>query len=187
MVSKASKTLGFVFRIAKHFRDLGCLKALYCSLVRSTLEYCSTVWAPFYQNAIQRVESVQRKFVKYAQRHITWPDPLNPPSYAERCKMLNLDPLSVRRDVAKAVFVADLLQSSIDCPAVLQLININTRRRVLRNHSFLTVRRALTNYGHNEPVSSMCRIFNLCSDHFDFDLSRDKIKIRFLNFLKSLP
>ncbi|XP_038120658.1 uncharacterized protein LOC119770244 [Culex quinquefasciatus] len=31
-VSKASKTLGFIFRIAKNFRDLGCLKALYCSL-----------------------------------------------------------------------------------------------------------------------------------------------------------
>lgn len=184
-VSKASKTLGFIFRIAKNFRDLRCLKALYCSLVRSTLEYCSTVWAPFYQNAIQRVESVQRKFVKYAQRHIIWPDPANPPIYVERCKMLNLDSLLVRRDVAKATFVADLLRSSIDCPSVLQMININTRPRVLRNHSFLTVRRALTNYGQNEPVSNMCRVFNICSDLFDFDISRDMIKSRFLNHLKS--
>lgn len=187
IVSKASKTLGFIFRIAKNFHNISCLKALYCALVRSTLEYCSTVWAPFYQNGIQRLESVQRKFVKYVQRHMSWPDPANPPSYLERCKMLNLDTLSVRRDVAKATFVADLLQSSIDCPAVLQLININTRQRVLRNHSFLTVRRALTNYGRNEPVSSMCRVFNSCSDLFDFDLSRNTLKVRFLNFLNSLP
>lgn len=182
--NKASKTLGFIFRIGKHFRQTHCLKVLYCSLVRSSLEFCSVVWAPFYQNGIQRIESIQRKFVRYAQRHITWPDPMNPPSYETRCNMLGLDQLSIRRDLAKSLFAADLLQARIDCPAVLEILDVNIRRRELRTHYFLRVPRALTNYGRNEPVSCMCRLFNSCSDYFDFHLSRDTIKKLFLNHLK---
>ena len=185
-VSKASWTLGFIFRTAKHFRQINCLKTLYCSLVRSSLEYCSVVWAPYYQNGIQRVESVQRKFVRYAQRYTSWPDPSNQPIYEERCKMLNLDLLSVRRDVAKATFVSDLLQSSIDCPEILQLVDFNIRRRSLRTHYFLRIPRARTNYGQREPITSMCRVFNSCSELFDFHLSRLTIKNRILNFFRSL-
>ena len=185
--TKASRTLGFIFRTGKHFRQIHCLKVLYCSLVRSTLEFCSVVWAPFYQNGIQRIEAVQRKFVRYAQRHVAWPDPLNPPSYAARSNMLGLDSLSVRRDLAKALFVADLLLARVDCPAVLETLDVNIRRRELRTHYFLRVPRALTNYGRNEPVSSMCRLFNSCSDGFDFQLSRDAIKKQFLNHLKQPP
>ena len=43
VVDKASRMLGFVFRVAKNFSDIHCLKSLYCSLVRSVLEYCSAV------------------------------------------------------------------------------------------------------------------------------------------------
>ncbi|XP_062537943.1 uncharacterized protein LOC134206265 [Armigeres subalbatus] len=50
VIEKASRTLGFIFRVAKGFTDVYCLKSLYCSLVRSTLEYCSAVWHPNYQN-----------------------------------------------------------------------------------------------------------------------------------------
>lgn len=57
IVDKASRTLGFIFRIAKDFTDVYCLKSLYCSLVRSTFEYCSAVWYPHYQNGSNRIES----------------------------------------------------------------------------------------------------------------------------------
>lgn len=184
-VSKASKVLGFVFRVAKHFRQVSCLKALYCSLVRSTLEYCSVVWAPFYQNGIERIEKVQRKFTRYALRHIPLVDPLNPPSYADRCNSLGLDLLSVRRDVAKAIFVSDLLKSSIDCPEILEQVNFYIQRRTIRSHQFIRIPRASTNYGRNAAVSSMCRVFNDCYVHFDFHLSRNVLRKLFLNHFKT--
>ena len=164
-----------IFHFAKNFRQLPCLKALYCSLVRSTLEYCSVVWAPLYQNGIERVERVQKKFTRYAIRQTTAPDSPNPPCYEDRCKSLGLDLLSVRRNVAKAMYVADLFKSSIDCPELLDKINLHIRRRTLRSHQFIRVPRATTNYGHNEAVSSMCRVFNNCYEHFDFNLSRDAL------------
>ncbi|XP_058828267.1 uncharacterized protein LOC131688131 [Topomyia yanbarensis] len=155
VTSKASRTLGFIFRTAKNFRNVHCLKSLYCSLVRSILEYASVVWAPFYQNSISRIESVQRKFLRFALRHLPWNDPINLPAYEDRCKLIGLDLLSCRRNVAKALFVSDIIQGNIDCSALLQQLNFNIHRRVLRSHTFFRLPVARTNYGHNEPIACM--------------------------------
>ena len=56
--NKANYVLGFIKRNLKHAnRDLRELA--YASLVWSMLEYSSTVWDPFYQKDIDRLESVQ--------------------------------------------------------------------------------------------------------------------------------
>lgn len=185
IVSKASSQLGFIFRFSKTFKDVYCLKALYCALVRSTLEYSVLVWSPFYQNEIARIEAIQRKFIRFALRHLPWSDPNNLPNYASRCKLIDLDQLSVRREVAKACFVSDLLCSNIDCPELLSQLNINTRRRVLRSHAFLTIEPSRTNYGMNEPVRNMCRVFETCYDVFDFNLSRNVIRKFFIRLLST--
>ena len=44
-VSKAKSMLGFVKRQTSELRDPEILKSLYCSLVRSNVEYCSQVWS----------------------------------------------------------------------------------------------------------------------------------------------
>ncbi|PFX27691.1 RNA-directed DNA polymerase from mobile element jockey [Stylophora pistillata] len=41
VVAKANRTLGLIKRICKGLNDLKTLRTLYCSLVRSNLEYCS--------------------------------------------------------------------------------------------------------------------------------------------------
>ena len=56
--SKVNSVLGFIQRNLKHAnRDLRELA--YASLVWSILEYSSTVWDPFYQKDIDRLERVQ--------------------------------------------------------------------------------------------------------------------------------
>ena len=47
IITRGNRMLGFVCIIAKNFRDPLCLKSLYCSLVRSVLEFSSIVWSPF--------------------------------------------------------------------------------------------------------------------------------------------
>ena len=50
--------------VIKHAnRDLKELT--YTSLVRSILEYSSTVWDPFYQKDIDRLERVQRRAARF--------------------------------------------------------------------------------------------------------------------------
>ena len=46
MVSKANKTLGLIKWNCKDLSDPSTRKVLYCSLVRSKLEYSSNLWSP---------------------------------------------------------------------------------------------------------------------------------------------
>lgn len=183
ITSKASRTLGFIFRVAKHFKNIQCLKSLYCTLVRSILECSSVVWSPYYQNSILRIESIQHKFLRFGLRHLPWSNPHNLPSYEDRCKLIGLELLSVRRDVSKSLFISDLLQSKIDCPSLLSQLTFNIPYRRLRSCTFLFLQSARTNYGHNEPFISMCRIFNRCSSEFDFHLSRYTLRKKYSQIL----
>ena len=136
IVAKASRQLGFIFRATKKFTDVYCLKALYCGLVRSTLEYCSVVWNPLYQNSSDRVENVQRRFIRFALRLLPWRDPFRLPSYESRCRLISLETLDARRNTARALTISDMLTSRIDCPELLQQLNLQARSRVLRIGNF---------------------------------------------------
>ena len=58
--NKANSVNGFIRRNLKHAnRDQRELA--YASLVRSILEYSSTVWDPLHQKDIDRLERVQRR------------------------------------------------------------------------------------------------------------------------------
>ena len=133
-MDKASRNLGFIFRMTK---NLQCLKSLYSSLVRSILEYASVVWSPFYRNGIDRIEAVQRRFIRFTPRRLPWRNPWQLPSYESRCSLLGIDTLSVRRDVAKSVFVADIFATRIGCSNVLGQIRLLARSRSSRNSTLL--------------------------------------------------
>lgn len=186
VVEKASRTLGFIFRIAKDFTNVYCVKSLYCSLVRSNLEYCSVVWHPYYQNGIERIESVQRRFIRFALRRLPWRDPFHLPSYESRCRLIHIDTLQVRRDVSRALFVADTLQGRIDCPDILRAVNLNVRPRTLRNNSLLRLPFQRTNYGQNSAIIGMQRTFNRAASVFDFNLSRETVRRNFYVLFSNL-
>ena len=54
--SSCHSILGFIKRRAREF-DISLTKMLYCSLVRSKLEYASIVWSPYTSGKIGNVES----------------------------------------------------------------------------------------------------------------------------------
>lgn len=129
IITKANKQLGFIFKISKDFRDPLCLRSLYCSLVRSVLEFGNVVWCPYHTTWIKRIEKVQTKFVKYALRNLPWLDPVNLPPYEDRCRLLEINTLEQRRFNAQAVFVAKILKGEIDSPLILEQINMYAPER----------------------------------------------------------
>ena len=85
--AKAFSVLGFIRRHASEFTDVYALKSLFCTLVRSILEYASPIWSPYYAAHIIVIERVQKKFVRFALRLLPWNDPVNLPPYPGRCQL----------------------------------------------------------------------------------------------------
>ncbi|CAB0019403.1 unnamed protein product, partial [Nesidiocoris tenuis] len=65
IVSKALRALGFLKRCTRDFTSMEAIVLLYKSLVRPILEYSSVVWSPYYQVHKERLERVQRRFLRY--------------------------------------------------------------------------------------------------------------------------
>ena len=180
IVAKASRQLGLVMRMTRDFRDIQCLITLYQSLVRSSLEYCSAVWFPYYNNAIDRIESIQRRFVRYALRLLPWRQPMHDTRYEDRCQLLHIDTLQLRRETARAMVVSDVLTSRIDCPAILGQINLHVPPRSSRRMPSLHLPLRRTNYSANSAIIGLQRAFNRVSSVFDFHLSYPVLRSKFV-------
>lgn len=178
IVDKANRQLGFVLKIAKDFDDPLCLRSLYCSLVRSILEFASIVWSPYEAVWIARIEAVQRKFVRCALRTLPWQDRHNLPPYEHRCALLGIEPLHVRRQINRAVFGAKIIRGEVDCSVLLERLGIYAPERVLRSRSVIQVASRNTVYGANDPMNSICRDFDLAYRVFDFNMSTETFKHR---------
>ena len=66
MSNKANKTLGFLKRNLRHCPPKS-KELAYKTLVRPTLEYCSTVWDPYTAKNINTVEMVQRRAARWVK------------------------------------------------------------------------------------------------------------------------
>lgn len=187
-IARAVAMLGFVMRCAREFKDPYTIKSLYCSLVRSILEYASVVWSPTYAVHIKRIESIQKRFLLFSLRHLF---PLNDfqnlPPYSDRLQLIDLTMLSTRRKVADLIYFCKVLSGDIDTEDFLQEININTgiNHRTQNNLIYLQFHR--TNYGMQQPMARMARTFNELSHVFDFNKSIDSIRLNAIQHLKHLP
>ena len=129
---------------------------------------------------------VQKKFVRYALRYLPWRDPLNLPPYEDRCRLLGIQPLELRRRVAQAIFVAKLLFNQIDCPSILEQLNIYAPERPLRRRNILYLEPRNRLFGAHEPIRIMCQRFNEVYELFDYNISINVFRQRLLSvFLRN--
>jgi ribonuclease P/MRP protein subunit RPP40 len=102
---KAYRMLGFIFRSCKRFRNPQSLITLYNAYVRSQVEYCSVVWSPIYQNSIDKIERVQRKFTRMLYRKFNW----QRVEYPDRLIRLKFPLLESRRFIADEIFLYNVI------------------------------------------------------------------------------
>lgn len=183
IISKAKSKLGFLKRICWNMRDVYALKSIYCSLVRSTLEYCNVVWNPYYAIHSQHIESIQKQFILYALRHLNWPDRINLPSYVHRCQLIDIETLERRRTNACLLFMFDLFTFKIDADDIRNKMIPYDSTRPIRSHLLFKMHLHRTNYGINEPINRIICISNKIAAHFSFTMSREIFK----KCIKSLP
>jgi len=88
-INKANMMLGIIKRNLKHL-TVPTFVLLYTSIVRSHLDYCSSVWAPNKKGDIEALEKVQKKATKI-------PPALKRLPYSERLKACQIPTLHYRR------------------------------------------------------------------------------------------
>jgi hypothetical protein len=111
ITNRATSILGFLGRNLKH-----CSKTLketaYISLVRSVLDYSSTVWDPYLQQDIDRLELIQRRAARFAYN-----DYGRTTSATEMMKKLDWKPLSERRREQRLILMYKIVNDLIAIPA----------------------------------------------------------------------
>ena len=175
IVSKANSMLGFLKRNSTDFKDPYTLKAIYCSLVRPLLEYCSVIWCPGTKKLIIRIENIQKNFLRFALRNFGTNAYVNL-DYNSRCLLVGMQTLESRRRMFSVLFIRDILSNDINCDFLLSLINIYAPSRPLRTRNFIFENPHSTNYGQREPISHSCKFFNMYYQDLDIYLSRNQFK-----------
>lgn len=158
IVNKASKSLGFIMRLSKSFTKAKTIKILYCTYVRSHLEYASQIWNPCYHIYIDRIEAIQKRFIKYLC--FRFKVPYYSSNYLDLCKKFHLLPLNKRRDIADYLYLLKLIHNNIDCSELLSKIFFNIPQKSPRFNPPFRVPRASTKYRQNTYIVRASRTFN---------------------------
>jgi len=174
LCNKAFSILGFIRRASNIFKDVNILKMLYCSLVRSKLEFASIIWYPQHAYLVDMIEGVQKKALRFfyykSFGHYT-----NLVPYAELLEMFEVSSLSARRQTAVLVYFHQLVHGVLDDASVLARLDIAVPRPNLRPRPLFTTRFSNTNLGDFAPLTLMVLLHNsMIKDDVDILLESQK-------------
>ena len=95
--SRANQRLGLLKRTCDFVMNRSKRRSLYLSQVRSQFEHCSVVWRPSSRTTLDRLESIQKRALKWISNdmYISFTNIYN---YYRKCKDLNILPLKFRFD-----------------------------------------------------------------------------------------
>ena len=110
-VKKANSTLGFLRRNLK-VSNQDTKTAAYKTLVRPTIEYCSSVWSPHTKDAINKIEMVQRRAARYVTNRYR-----NTSSVTSMLGDLEWDTLEIRRKKIRLTMMYKIINNLIDIRA----------------------------------------------------------------------
>ena len=94
----------------------------YFSMVRSNLEYCSSVWSPHHKDQIHKIEMVQRRAARYTTNRFR-----NTSSVSSMIDQLQWESLESRRSKIQLTLFFKVIHNLIDIPADNYLTPSTTR------------------------------------------------------------
>lgn len=168
IVKKASRALGFVMRMSSCFKEAKTFKILFCTFVRSILEYGSQIWNPRYDKYIIRLESIQKRFIRYLC-YRTRTEYISS-DYLKLCAKFHLLPLANRREISDIIFLLKILANNIDSPELLSKICINVPAIVTRHYKPIHLPLASSNYRQNSFMRRAGKSLNASCKTYDIDI-----------------
>lgn len=156
IISKAYQKLGALCRKMSLFRDVRTLLILFSTLIRPSLEYNSIIWDPGVHYLIDRIEGVQRKFLRRLKSFFP--------------EEIFLKSLADRRKIAGQKLLYQVFHNNIDCPELLSCFWMTVPHNSLRNFRPLHVPILRFNYQFDHWLYRICSHHNLVSSNIDIDL-----------------
>ncbi|XP_046674906.1 uncharacterized protein LOC124363690 [Homalodisca vitripennis] len=154
---RAYRMLGFINRSTRGMTSSAVLRTLYSSFVRQLLEYASPVWSPYQLGLVDKLEAVQRRFLRLVglRRGLLFRDiPV-----AELQAELLLPDLRTRRCVADVLLLIRLIRGELDCPSLLSRVDFRIPSGT-RSRELFGRRQYSRNYDFHGPLARMMRIGN---------------------------
>ena len=146
--SSALRSLGFIIRNSKSF-NIYTAKTLYCSIVRSVLEYLSPTWSLHYNTYKDILESLQNNFLRYINYKLGYSN------------LLNLSTLEARRDINGLLQLFKILNNFISSTDLVNRINSHVPSVHTRSHQLFQINFAGNNYLYHSPLIRLHRCGNL--------------------------
>lgn len=171
IVTRSFKLLGFMNRNCKEFKTAFSRISVFNCLIRTVLEYCSSVWSPMYEIHRKRVESVNKRFLWHLafQKHKA----KEYPSYKKRLGYFKLQSLHRRRDITDLKFLHKLVNGRLDCPILVSKVVINAPTKLPRpsKYALFSTKMFKSNLGHLSSVNRMQLLYNKISKGTNVDIS----------------
>jgi hypothetical protein len=130
IITKAHQRLGLIIRTLGYDAPKQAKQNAYVAMVRSVLEYGSSIWSPVDKDTLRKIEKIQRKATNFITNnpYITKP---HYKTYKERLLETNLLPLSYRREISDLALLCKSMAH--DSPLEIEdYIQFNTRREGAR-------------------------------------------------------
>lgn len=164
--SKASRMMGFVLRISRFGLNSRTMVMLYKAVVRPNLEYASPIWSPYKLGLSDRLQSIQRRFVRILGLRSGYAYMEVPVARIEGDH--DLLPLTTRRTMADLVVLHKIINGTIICPPLLLLVNFRAPASATRSQHLFEIPHLGRNYLLHSPIPRMLRTGNKVSSYVDF-------------------
>jgi Reverse transcriptase (RNA-dependent DNA polymerase) len=167
--NKASRMLGFMKRSCRNF-SADTFRRMYVALVRPLLEYACPVWSPHHVTKIDRVERIQRSFLR------TWCHKSRVPytaDYASVCKAAGVFPLQSRREALDLLYLHKTLHSQVNSSYLLGTVCLHAPVRVTRAPQIFKPPHARIDVFKHHFCQRAQEAYNAISsnpDHTEFDI-----------------
>ncbi len=161
LYTKCIKLVGFIFRTSSDFQNATTILTLFNSLIRSKLEYVSTIWNPSSQSSKYLIEKLQKKVVRFLYFKNLIPNAPAEFNYLNCLKILGIDSLEKRRIMSDLKVVAKTWTGRIDCETFIHNFNINVPMRRTRGSDTFRLHSFQNEVGRHS-------VFNRMMSNFDF-------------------
>ena len=165
-VSKSFKTLGFIKRTTLAFSSLDTITYLFKTLVLPNLNYASIIWSPFTQDKFEDLNSVLKRFLRFASFKTGNPMNFTDHNYKNISLKCNLHKVETMHKVNDLYFILNNLKKKIVFPPFDDLFVYREIDYLLRHIRPFLEETLKNNYIFYAPINRMKRYWNELPENY---------------------